>query len=645
MKISSLIFLILSIMNTYAGDKGNGGDVLECVGLNGEKSYEILDYYEGYSESGVEVDIPDGNNFMDIVFRVFNERIKGNKSAISKEIEKGIKNVILNFRDNIVFVNHELPDIPDHGEVLIGENCRIRQAIIQYNDKNYNPTFKVNKLLWKNLSHKTKAGLVLHEAIYNQALLIGFDNSKEVRKENYYLARTDFSKPNRFMGLTYYTSAPSVRCIKMRHISEFDLYKKWAKAHCVETYLWNTVKNRLWSFNAKLASEMIKKALKEDISRSVKHFIVKITGNHIDDMIHKDKNIVKYLLNSTSKFREYIESLYLDTNDESLKLEIINILKLIPTKTNLDLMLEDIHLFNIYGYNFSKLPLTWLEKGLLSSELARKVYDFYRLDYTGIDKKDVFLKVLSLSIKKGVVSKKELTSFFKEIEKDAQNSVTESLSSYSESLFRVLLKNKSLSLEKFESILFKNIKIFNSLLTSSSNYYYLYYGYPEFDGTSKVNRDYMFKDFFNLKNFNIINQYLNESVVSPRKYVFIDFYIEKFNKGDKDVLHIIKDMYEMVADRGYHDDWYMKDDLKRMFEKLSKMNHSNEEISLFFLNEIITRYKHSHLENYSFAILDIIKKMKPTYSKAMFKLKRIADTNNNKRVREMALKVYYDLLN
>lgn len=90
------------------------------------------------------------------------------------------------FKDEAAFLTDmNLPKIDDTGGVVIPVGCELRQTVVQKvprfpEDKRY----QVDKNAWDRMSIRDRAGLILHEVIYREALTLEHEDSTQVRYFN-----------------------------------------------------------------------------------------------------------------------------------------------------------------------------------------------------------------------------------------------------------------------------------------------------------------------------------------------------------------------------------------------------------------------------------------------------------------------------
>ena len=158
------------LKNFNKGDHtGNGGDVVECT-VEGKKTYRILDFYEVTELHFLEPKM-EPNLTRDEYLQTFMERMSQDRS-MSKYI-RSYKDRVAGFFKRISWVNRELRDIPDSNHTYIPPECRIIQIAINH----FNGRISIRKDLWDKLDHLNQAVLILHELLYEDAILSGMMDS------------------------------------------------------------------------------------------------------------------------------------------------------------------------------------------------------------------------------------------------------------------------------------------------------------------------------------------------------------------------------------------------------------------------------------------------------------------------------------
>jgi hypothetical protein len=159
---------------------GNGGDVIVCENQAGEmQSIELLDFYEGRVLKGIQTELGEASWSIERKIAYALERMKRVSPA---RAERYAKDAATFFEETLFLDDATLEDIPDTGNIVIPRNCKVQQIANQSpplypEDKRY----VIDRHLWNALDNNGRAGLILHEVIYREALELKHDNSVSVR--------------------------------------------------------------------------------------------------------------------------------------------------------------------------------------------------------------------------------------------------------------------------------------------------------------------------------------------------------------------------------------------------------------------------------------------------------------------------------
>ncbi len=172
---------ILLATTVHAGHiHGNGGDVLVCGDVaTGAATYELLDFFEAKTMRNLTIDI--GSSTLDVPTMV--EIALKRLHRFDPERTTMYRSWASTFMNEANFLsNTTLTDIDDSGYVVHSDDCVVKQIAIQMTpmtvlDKRY----LIDAKLWSRLDNTNKAGLILHEIIYRDALERGQENSIGVR--------------------------------------------------------------------------------------------------------------------------------------------------------------------------------------------------------------------------------------------------------------------------------------------------------------------------------------------------------------------------------------------------------------------------------------------------------------------------------
>lgn len=160
--------------NTNGNGVGNGGDVVIC-----EKSSELLDFSEAKLLKTFTLASSEKKSYLTIAqervqkLRRLNPKLYEQYSKVLGKIEKRLQFIKgASFRD-----------VPDSFEIALPKGCQIHQIAIQQNIEGVTQ-IHISKDLWDRLDEENRAGLILHEIIYEHFLAFGERNSVKARKMN-----------------------------------------------------------------------------------------------------------------------------------------------------------------------------------------------------------------------------------------------------------------------------------------------------------------------------------------------------------------------------------------------------------------------------------------------------------------------------
>jgi hypothetical protein len=175
------LILMLTLLSTpaFAGEiVGNGGDVIACP----DKAPVLLDFFEAGAVHGLarRADLT-GATPQEIAKATLRDlkRLNPTRARIyERRIDK--------FEEEASFVaGAELADIPDSHPIVLPNGCKLRQIAIQKPRMlPQDPLYVIDLDLWNALDMAQKAGLIVHEVIYTDAIQYGHTNSRSVRYLN-----------------------------------------------------------------------------------------------------------------------------------------------------------------------------------------------------------------------------------------------------------------------------------------------------------------------------------------------------------------------------------------------------------------------------------------------------------------------------
>lgn len=172
-KVFLCLFGLLSVANASGNRVGNGGDVIVCEG-----KAILLDFYE--SSNFVE-SYKQNKKYHEIV----EDKLKSLQRLNSMQSKQYLRRYS-EIKNEIQFVEKaELVDIQDSYQLLkpIDKGCVLKQAAIRKNislDKS--TRFLVAKDIWEQMDEFNKAGLIVHEIVYEHFFKLGENHSVKARQ-------------------------------------------------------------------------------------------------------------------------------------------------------------------------------------------------------------------------------------------------------------------------------------------------------------------------------------------------------------------------------------------------------------------------------------------------------------------------------
>ncbi|MEC9283898.1 MAG: hypothetical protein VX642_14385 [Bdellovibrionota bacterium] len=172
MKLLYILLATTLSIQLLASREGNGGDAIVCQSEDKKtRTVELLDYYQAFDRGYIQnLDLPPDNASFDHKVREALNRLSKFDSFRAQRYLKWYEDF---FSEKNFSWKEKLGPIDDSGSSSYKQNCRQLQLAIQEKplfpqDKRY----KIAKPLWDLMSENHKAGLILHELIYRDALEI-----------------------------------------------------------------------------------------------------------------------------------------------------------------------------------------------------------------------------------------------------------------------------------------------------------------------------------------------------------------------------------------------------------------------------------------------------------------------------------------
>lgn len=180
--MNSLLVILVSVASalTHASGNrvGNGGDVVDCPG-----KIVLLDFYE--------TTLPQHPVASDLGFEAIAHDVLKNLERLSPAQARQYQNRLKEFLQEADFKSDvKLVNIRDSKHLFKPkqEQCKVRQIAIRKKDaSSISKRFLVDQELWDRLPEIDKAGLVLHEIVYEHFYKLGEDDSVKARSLTAYL--------------------------------------------------------------------------------------------------------------------------------------------------------------------------------------------------------------------------------------------------------------------------------------------------------------------------------------------------------------------------------------------------------------------------------------------------------------------------
>lgn len=191
------IFFVLSLISTSlwassGNEVGNGGDALVCKLADKSVSVQLFDFFEYQNQHSESIEERTGD------YKTISLSLVDQLRKHDVKLAKLLSNRIETFIGNTQFVaGANLKNIKDSNNLITSPNkdCQIEQiAILKKAVLANEKKFLINNTLWEKLSETNKAGLILHELIYEYFSDLGEKNSVNARALNSFLFSGKFSE-------------------------------------------------------------------------------------------------------------------------------------------------------------------------------------------------------------------------------------------------------------------------------------------------------------------------------------------------------------------------------------------------------------------------------------------------------------------
>jgi hypothetical protein len=217
---------------------GNGGDAIRCPVSSGSqvKRTQLLDFYEAISMSHMQPIL--GGSDLDIYEKadLALNRIK----ILDPTRYATLKGYLDSFDSEKIIDDFIMEDINDSGYVYRRDGCSTVTQLAEQREpqSSLDSRYIIQQKVWEQLDPNNRAGLILHEIIYRDALRRGHPNSIGVRKftgaiasswfEN--ISQEDYDKLLFDLHLNEYVNVPSDTYAYHNYFRYFDIELKYREA-------------------------------------------------------------------------------------------------------------------------------------------------------------------------------------------------------------------------------------------------------------------------------------------------------------------------------------------------------------------------------------------------------------------------------
>lgn len=145
----------------------NGGDAVVCKKAENSTAL-VLDQYEASNLFGLTIDLGDENLAVEEKVKIAINRLE----KISPLRHKAYKNFAQSFMTEAQFIKDaKFKNVDDSEHILIPNGCTIEQAAVQIAPKYPGAKrYFIDNDIWQLMSNTSKAGLIIHEIVYREAL-------------------------------------------------------------------------------------------------------------------------------------------------------------------------------------------------------------------------------------------------------------------------------------------------------------------------------------------------------------------------------------------------------------------------------------------------------------------------------------------
>lgn len=197
LQVSLLIAICAAIATSTAfaegGGVSGGGNVVACERrqesggqITISNHYTLLDYHDAVERYHFNLDLGPGKTYLEKINYVLERLAKVDRYRASL-----YKYFADRFIEEIDFTPSNRRYATDSGDIgsgyFLDEGCDIRRVVIQRSDDELMLTpgakkYEISQKIWASFDEETKAGMMLHEISYREAIARGAKNSLAIRR-------------------------------------------------------------------------------------------------------------------------------------------------------------------------------------------------------------------------------------------------------------------------------------------------------------------------------------------------------------------------------------------------------------------------------------------------------------------------------
>jgi hypothetical protein len=171
--LPGILMLVFASLSAYAanGSGAHGGDAIVCEAANGTRTVEVLDYFESSQTLGLTPSLGTSRSYIERA-KFALSRLRGLDLTAYTQYVKWVdqfdSEMQLADRSRIKNIDDSTELIKPNGKCV--RNYKIQFAVQLASPRDFDKRYIIDKALWEGADLTQKAGLVLHEIFYREAI-------------------------------------------------------------------------------------------------------------------------------------------------------------------------------------------------------------------------------------------------------------------------------------------------------------------------------------------------------------------------------------------------------------------------------------------------------------------------------------------